>query len=102
MGGREKKTNRQCVESREFLGALPLMFHTLVMCRLYRLPGIRWIRPDHQNGQSVPGKQHEDWRSDPQNPHKSWMGMAAPCSPRTWEAEVRDPQGKLASYISQS
>lgn len=101
MGGREKKTNRQYVESRELLGAFPLILHTLVLCRLYRLPGIRWIRPDHQNGPSVPGKQREDWSSDPLNTQKGWMGVVAPCSPRTWEAEVRDPQGKLASSISQ-
>lgn len=36
MGGRKKK-NRQYVESRELLGALPLMLHTLVLCRLYQL-----------------------------------------------------------------
>lgn len=99
MNGREGKKNRQYVESREFLGAFPLMLHTLVLCRLYRLPGIHWIRPDHQNGPSVPGKQREDWSSDPLNTHKGWMGWG--CSPRTWEAEVRDPQDKLASYISQ-
>lgn len=60
MNGRKGKKSRQYVESRELLGALPLVLHTLVMCRLYRLPGICWIRPDHRNGQSVPGKQHED------------------------------------------
>lgn len=36
-----------------------------------------------------------------QNLYKSWVSVATPCNPKTWKAEANNPQGRLATYISQ-
>ena len=45
---------------------------------------------------------HEGWSSDPQNPYESQAGMVASLWSLQSDKKARNPQGKLASQISQN